>query len=420
MANQLACLGRVHTDTGEIMEVVGFSLDQSVNQVDDMQLTDKSMTTASDVVSVTGSIDTLLDRDDATGQGVLLVGAVVQVIIQPEGNDVAGLEAYSFTALVDSVGVANARGSMVTRKYAITSVGTINVLVGDGLGGSIGTFSRVITDPMPPPPPAASFGCLNTMVVQAGTLDLAVDTGVGVVGNGFVSPDGLAYFSVGDNTSPHFIRQYSFATAFDPGSSTFITQAGTGVPGSVLDLEFTPTLDRVFLMRSGGISQSDLGTAGDITTLGGETSVALGIGATTGMSLSQDGNVMFVCSTTTVYQFDLTTTNDITVVTQISSFATGLTEVRGVLLNGDSMYLAVGPTFTTPSDIVQYHLLSDNTLSGAVLTGGTGLTFNIDPLVISGMSASPNLEHFVVTTGQGIAGDDRAQRYTTTMTATCP
>jgi len=126
MAKVVGRAGVVKVGAVTVAEVVGFSMDEQMSPIDDSDLNAQEMTYTAGDITRTVQVDCMWDKADATGQGALVIGASVSLVLQPEG-DSSGNETRTMTALVTSVGIANAKAAMVTQSFGLQVSGAVTI-----------------------------------------------------------------------------------------------------------------------------------------------------------------------------------------------------------------------------------------------------------------------------------------------------
>ncbi|WP_299077935.1 hypothetical protein [uncultured Paraglaciecola sp.] len=118
--------GVVKIGANTVGAVVGFSLEETMEPIDDTELNSVEMTHVSGDTSWSATIECMWDKADTTGQGAMTIGASVALILQPEG-DTSGDETRSGTASIVSKASANAKGEMVSQSFSLQGSGALTV-----------------------------------------------------------------------------------------------------------------------------------------------------------------------------------------------------------------------------------------------------------------------------------------------------
>lgn len=91
--------GVILVGTDQVAEVRSFSIDESMDTLEDTSMGDTSRTYKTSLKSFSGSADVFFDDTDTSGQGALTVGTSATLNIQMEGNT-TGDHKMSGTVLV--------------------------------------------------------------------------------------------------------------------------------------------------------------------------------------------------------------------------------------------------------------------------------------------------------------------------------
>lgn len=126
MATLLGNTGTVEIGGNEVAEVVDFSYEQGVAIVDDTVLGDTADTHLSGTTNGTGTVNCMWDKSDSTGQEAMTIGASVAIVFYPEGNASTN-RSVTATATVNSVGVAVAKNTVITRAFGLTINGAVTI-----------------------------------------------------------------------------------------------------------------------------------------------------------------------------------------------------------------------------------------------------------------------------------------------------
>ena len=116
--------GKVTADAGTVLELSGFSFDESATAISDTNLNDAAETNKAGRTSWSGSIEVMWDKGDTSGQGVLLIGAEVALIFYPEGSS-GGSQKYTGTGLITGRSQAVSDEAIVTQTFSITGNGAL-------------------------------------------------------------------------------------------------------------------------------------------------------------------------------------------------------------------------------------------------------------------------------------------------------
>ena len=86
MATHLGKEGTVQVGSNAIAEIRGFSIDETIDTVEDTSMGDSSKTYLASIKDFSGSVDVLYDETDTNGQTALSVGSSVTLNFAPEGT----------------------------------------------------------------------------------------------------------------------------------------------------------------------------------------------------------------------------------------------------------------------------------------------------------------------------------------------
>ena len=116
--------GVVKVASNTVASVMRFTLDETMEPIDNTDLGTYAKEFAVGDTSWAASIECFWDKADSTGQGAMTVGASVVVTLQPEG-DATGDETRSCTALIIARGAVNEKGTMVTQTFGLQGTGAL-------------------------------------------------------------------------------------------------------------------------------------------------------------------------------------------------------------------------------------------------------------------------------------------------------
>ena len=108
MATHTGSAGVVKVGANTVAEVRNWSLDQSQDTVETTKLGDTVKTFKTTLSASSGTVDCFWDETDTTGQGAMTIGATVTLNLYPEGADSGDTAYYSGSAIINSIGVAQA------------------------------------------------------------------------------------------------------------------------------------------------------------------------------------------------------------------------------------------------------------------------------------------------------------------------
>lgn len=110
--------------TNALAEVTEFSIEESVDVVDDTVMGDTSKTNQIGVKSWTASVACFWDETDTNGQQTFLIGASVTANLYPEGVG-SGAAYASGTATITGVTVGVPKDGVVTRNFTLEGNGAL-------------------------------------------------------------------------------------------------------------------------------------------------------------------------------------------------------------------------------------------------------------------------------------------------------
>lgn len=118
--------GVVKVAANTVASVARFTLDETMDPIEDTDLGETVKSFAVGDTSWSASIECKWDKADTTGQGAMTIGAEVTISLQPEG-DVTGDETRSGSALIIARGAVNEKGSMVSQTFSLQGSGALTV-----------------------------------------------------------------------------------------------------------------------------------------------------------------------------------------------------------------------------------------------------------------------------------------------------
>ena len=125
MANHKGSEGTVHIGTDAIGEIKSYSVNESMNVIDDSNIGDTAKTYQSGSTEWDGSCDVFWDEAD-TAQIALSNGASVTVKFYPEGTT-TGDKYYTGTALVTGISRSASVDGMVDASYTLKGTGALTL-----------------------------------------------------------------------------------------------------------------------------------------------------------------------------------------------------------------------------------------------------------------------------------------------------
>ena len=122
MATHLGKEGTVQVGSNAIAEIRSFSVDESIDVVEDTSMGDSAKTYLASIKDFSGTIDVLYDETDTNGQTALSVGSSVTVNFAPEGTD-SGDVKLTGTAIVTAKSVTSSFDGLVESTISIQGSG---------------------------------------------------------------------------------------------------------------------------------------------------------------------------------------------------------------------------------------------------------------------------------------------------------
>ena len=122
MASHLGKEGTVQVGSNAIAEIRSFSVDESIDVVEDTSMGDSAKTYLASIKDFSGTIDVLFDETDTNGQTALSVGSSVTVNFAPEGTT-SGDVKLTGTAIVTGKSVSSSFDGLVESTITIQGTG---------------------------------------------------------------------------------------------------------------------------------------------------------------------------------------------------------------------------------------------------------------------------------------------------------
>jgi len=116
--------GTVKVGTDAIAEIRSFSVDETMDTIEDTAMGDTYRTFKTSLKSWSGSVDVFFDDTDTAGQGALAVGTEATVTFFVEGDD-SGSHTLSGTALVTGRTINTSFDGMVEASLTLQGTGTL-------------------------------------------------------------------------------------------------------------------------------------------------------------------------------------------------------------------------------------------------------------------------------------------------------
>ena len=122
MATHLGKEGTVQVGSNAIAEIRSFSVDETIDVVEDTSMGDSAKTYLASINDFSGTIDVLYDETDTNGQTALSVGSSVTVNFAPEGTT-SGDVKLTGTAIVTGKSVSSSFDGLVESTITIQGTG---------------------------------------------------------------------------------------------------------------------------------------------------------------------------------------------------------------------------------------------------------------------------------------------------------
>lgn len=116
--------GVILVGTDQIAEVRSYSIDETMDTLEDTAMGDTSRTYKTSLKSFSGSADVFFDDTDAAGQGALTVGSEVTLNVQFEGNT-TGDHKMSGTVLITGRTISASFDGMVEASISFQGTGAL-------------------------------------------------------------------------------------------------------------------------------------------------------------------------------------------------------------------------------------------------------------------------------------------------------
>ena len=122
MATHLGKEGTVQVGSNAIAEIRGFSIDETIDTVEDTSMGDSAKTYLASIKDFSGSVDVIYDETDTNGQTALSVGSSVTLNFAPEGTD-SGDVKLTGTAIVTGKSVTSSFDGLVESTISVQGTG---------------------------------------------------------------------------------------------------------------------------------------------------------------------------------------------------------------------------------------------------------------------------------------------------------
>jgi hypothetical protein len=116
--------GVILVGTDQVAEVRSYSIDETMDTLEDTAMGDTSRTYKTSLKSFSGSADVFFDDTDTAGQGALTVGSEVTLNVQFEGNT-AGDHKLSGTVLITGRTISASFDGMVEASISFQGTGAL-------------------------------------------------------------------------------------------------------------------------------------------------------------------------------------------------------------------------------------------------------------------------------------------------------
>jgi hypothetical protein len=122
MATHLGKEGTVQVGSNSIAEIRSFSIDETVDTVEDTSMGDASKTYLASIKDFSGSVDVIYDETDTNGQVALAVGATVTLNFAPEGAATGDVK-LTGNAIVTSKSISSSFDGLVEASISVQGTG---------------------------------------------------------------------------------------------------------------------------------------------------------------------------------------------------------------------------------------------------------------------------------------------------------
>lgn len=117
--------GVILVGSDQVAEVRSYSIDETMDTLEDTAMGDTSRTYKTSLKSFSGSADVFFDDTDTSGQGALTVGSEVTLNVQFEGNT-AGDHKLSGTVLITGRTISASFDGMVEASISFQGTGALS------------------------------------------------------------------------------------------------------------------------------------------------------------------------------------------------------------------------------------------------------------------------------------------------------
>jgi predicted secreted protein len=122
MATHLGKEGTVQVGSNSIAEIRSFSIDETVDTVEDTSMGDVSKSYLASIKDFSGSVDVIYDETDTNGQVALAVGSTVTLNFAPEGAD-SGDVKLTGSAIVTGKSISSSFDGLVEASISVQGTG---------------------------------------------------------------------------------------------------------------------------------------------------------------------------------------------------------------------------------------------------------------------------------------------------------
>lgn len=122
MATHLGKEGTVQVGSNSIAEIRSFSIDETVDTVEDTSMGNAAKTYLASIKDFSGSVDVLYDETDTNGQVALAVGATVTLNFAPEGAATGDVK-LTGDAIVTSKSISSSFDGLVEASISVQGTG---------------------------------------------------------------------------------------------------------------------------------------------------------------------------------------------------------------------------------------------------------------------------------------------------------
>ena len=124
MATHLGKEGTVQVGSNSIAEIRSFSIDETVDTVEDTSMGDAAKTYLASIKDFSGSVDVIYDESDTNGQTALAVGATVTLNFAPEGASTGDVK-LTGDAIVTSKSISSSFDGLVEASISVQGTGVL-------------------------------------------------------------------------------------------------------------------------------------------------------------------------------------------------------------------------------------------------------------------------------------------------------